>query len=96
MQPLFDSASIGNGMNNVSQVKVDWVDETIKKNELITDQEKAGKAWSALDRRIMKEIAPIIPETFQRRWYISGSKVGGAMFDPNFSATLLYKTFVKA
>jgi peptide/nickel transport system substrate-binding protein len=96
MQPLFDSASIGNGMNNVSQVKVDWVDEAIKKNELITDQEKAGKAWSALDRRIMKEIAPIIPETFQRRWYISGSKVGGAMFDPNFSATLLYKTFVKA
>ncbi|MCX4829134.1 ABC transporter substrate-binding protein [Streptomyces sp. NBC_00006] len=96
MQPLFDSASIGNGMNNVSQVKVDWIDETIKKNELISDQEKAGKAWSALDRRIMKEVAPIIPETFQRRWYISGSKVGGAMFDPNFSATLLYKTFVKA
>ncbi|MGY0491993.1 ABC transporter substrate-binding protein [Streptomyces sp. WG-D5] len=96
MQPLFDSASIGNGMNNVSQVKVDWIDEGIKKNEAITDQEKAGKAWAALDRRIMKEVAPIIPETFQRRWYISGSKVGGAMFDPNFSATLLYKTFVKA
>lgn len=96
MQPLFDSASVGDGLYNVSQTKVSWIDETIQKNVVITDQKKAGAAWAALDKRIMEEVAPIIPEMYQRRYYVYGNKVGGAMFDPNFSATLLYKTFVKA
>ncbi|MFB6992478.1 ABC transporter substrate-binding protein [Streptomyces sp. NPDC056178] len=96
IQPLFDSASVGNGQNNVSQVKVDWIDAAIKENVVIGDQKKAGAAWAALDKRIMDEVAPIIPETFQRRFYMFGSKVGGAMMDPQFSATLLYKTYVKA
>ncbi|MFI6727863.1 ABC transporter substrate-binding protein [Streptomyces atratus] len=96
IQPLFDSASVGNGQNNVSQTKVDWIDAAIKENVVISDQKKAGEAWAALDKRIMDEVAPIIPETFQRRFYLYGSKVGGAMMDPLFSATLLYKTYVKA
>lgn len=96
IQPLFDSANIGNGQNNVSQVKVDWIDAAIKKNVVIADQKKAGDAWTALDKKIMDEVVPVIPETFQRRFYLFGSKVGGAMMDPQFSATLLYKTYVKA
>ncbi|MES5816794.1 ABC transporter substrate-binding protein [Streptomyces sp. RG80] len=96
IQPLFDSASVGDGLYNVSQTKISWIDETIQKNMVVTDQKKAGAAWAALDKRIMEEVAPIIPEMYQRRYYVYGNKVGGAMFDPNFSATLLYKTFVKA
>ncbi|MEV0635202.1 ABC transporter substrate-binding protein [Streptomyces sp. NPDC050619] len=96
MQPLFDGGAIGNGMNNVSQTNVSWINESIKKNAVIPDQEKAGAAWAALDKRIVEEVAPTIPETLQRRYYVYGTKVGGAQFDPNFSATLLYKTFVKA
>ncbi|MCW8383139.1 ABC transporter substrate-binding protein [Streptomyces justiciae] len=96
IQPLFDSASVGDGLYNVSQTKISWIDSTIQKNMVITDQKKAGAAWAALDKRIMEEVAPIIPEMYQRRYYVYGNKVGGAMFDPNFSATLLYKTFVKA
>lgn len=96
IQPLFDGDAIGNGMNNVSQTDVSWINEGIKTNAVIADQQKAGKAWAALDKRIMTEVAPIIPEMYQRRYYVYGSKVGGAQFDPNFSATLLYKTFVKA
>ncbi|MFF1453185.1 ABC transporter substrate-binding protein [Streptomyces sp. NPDC058274] len=96
IQPLFDGDAIGNGMNNVSQTNVSWINEGIKKNAVIADQQTAGKAWAALDKRIMTEVAPIIPEMYQRRYYVHGSKVGGAQFDPNFSATLLYKTFVKA
>ncbi|MYW68986.1 ABC transporter substrate-binding protein [Streptomyces sp. SID8379] len=95
IQPLFDGGAIGNGQNNVSQTDISWINDGIKKNEAITDQVEAGKAWAALDKRIMKEVAPIIPETFQRRWYIHGSKVG-TQFDPNFSASLLTKTYVKA
>lgn len=96
IQPLFDSANIGNGQNNVSQVKVDWIDAAIKKNVVIADQKTAGAAWTALDKRIMDEVVPVIPETFQRRFYLYGSKVGGAMMDPQFSATIIYKTYVKA
>ncbi|QJT03883.1 ABC transporter substrate-binding protein [Streptomyces asoensis] len=96
MQPLFDSASVGDGLYNVSQTKVPFIDQAIQTNMVITDQKKAGAAWAALDKKIMTEVAPIIPEMYQRRYYVYGNKVGGAQFDPNFSATLLYKTFVKA
>ncbi|MFF7353143.1 MULTISPECIES: ABC transporter substrate-binding protein [Streptomyces] len=96
IEPLFDGAAIGNGQNNVSQTDISWINDAIKKTAVIADQTAAGKAWAALDKKIMTEVAPIIPETFTRRFYVYGSKVGGAQFDPNFSATLLYKTFVKA
>ncbi|MGW2226383.1 ABC transporter substrate-binding protein [Streptomyces formicae] len=96
MQPLFDGDAIGDGQNNVSQVNIPWINEAIKKNSVISDPQEAGKAWAALDKRIMKEVVPIIPETFQRRWYLHGSKVGGAIHDPQFAATLLSKVFVKA
>ncbi|WP_330337990.1 ABC transporter substrate-binding protein [Streptomyces sp. NBC_00557] len=96
MQPLFDGGTIGNGSNNVSQLNVGWVNDAIKKNAVIADPAKAGKAWEALDKKIMTELAPIIPETFQRRFYLHGSKVGGALFDPLFSAFVMYKLYVKA
>ncbi|MFF9123629.1 ABC transporter substrate-binding protein [Streptomyces sp. NPDC014889] len=96
MQPLFDGGTVANGTNNVSQMKVGWVDEAIKKNATITDPEKAGKAWAELDRRIMEEQAPIIPEVYSRRFYMYGSKVGNAVFDPLYSAAILYKLYVKA
>jgi len=96
IQPLFDSANIGDGLYNVSQTNIPWIDAGVQKNMVISDQKKAGEAWAALDKRIMEEVAPIIPEMYQRRYYVYGNKVGGAQFDPNFSATLLYKTFVKA
>ncbi|OIJ98161.1 ABC transporter substrate-binding protein [Streptomyces monashensis] len=96
IQPLFDGATIANGSNNVSQLNVPWINQAIKQNALITDPAKAGDAWAALDEKIMTQEAPIIPETFQRRFYLHGSKVGGALFDPNFSAFVLYKLYVKA
>lgn len=96
IQPLFDGSTIADGSNNISQLDVKWVNDAIKKNALIADQQEAGKAWEALDERIMKELAPIIPETFQRRFYLHGSKVGGALFDPLFSSAVYYKLYVKA
>ncbi|MEE1804345.1 ABC transporter substrate-binding protein [Streptomyces sp. JV176] len=95
IQPLFDSGTIANGANNISELKVGWVDTAIKKDVVIADPKQAGKAWAALDRRIMTEEAPIIPETYQRRFYLAGSKVGGALFDPLFSAAVLYKLYAK-
>ncbi|MFE7465908.1 ABC transporter substrate-binding protein, partial [Streptomyces sp. NPDC057499] len=94
MQPLFDGGTIANGANNISQLNVDWVNEAIKKNVTIADSTEAGKAWAALDKRIMEEEAPIIPETFQRRFYLYGDKVGGAMFHPLWSSAVFYKLFV--
>ncbi|ANP49252.1 peptide/nickel transport system substrate-binding protein [Streptomyces griseochromogenes] len=96
MQPLFDGGTIANGSNNVSQLNVSWVNDAIKKNAVIADPKAAGDAWEALDKKIMTELAPIIPETFQRRFYLYGEKVGGALFDPLFSAFVMYKLYVKA
>ncbi|MEV0125566.1 ABC transporter substrate-binding protein [Streptomyces sp. NPDC050703] len=96
LQPLFDGTTIGNGSNNVSQLDVDWVTEAIKKNVKLSDPDAANKAWAELDKKIMEEEAPIIPEMYQRRFYLHGSKVGGAQFDPQFSATLINKVYAKA
>jgi len=96
LQPLFDGRTIANGANNVSQLKVSWVDAAIDQAAALTDPTKANAAWAALDKRLMAEEAPIIPETYQRRFYLYGSKVGGAEYDPLNSSFVLYKLFAKA
>lgn len=96
IQPLYDGRAIANGANNISQLKVTSIDSQIDADVLITDQKKQGAAWAALDEEIMTKYAPIIPETYQRRYYLQGSKVGGALFDPLFEAYVLYKLYVKA
>ncbi|MFF2521695.1 ABC transporter substrate-binding protein [Streptomyces liangshanensis] len=96
LQPLFDGRAIGNGQNNVSQLNVPAINRTIDKDDAIADPKAQGAAWSALDEQLMKEQAPIIPETYQRRTYLYGSKVGGALFDPQFDSAILYKLYVKA
>ena len=96
VQPLLDGRTIANGANNISQMNVPAINQQIDKNEVIADPVEQGKAWAALDKKIMAEQAPIIPETFQRRFYLHGSKVGGAIYDPQMSAFLLYKLYAKA
>ncbi len=73
-----------------------WVNAAIKNNAVIPDATKANAAWAALDRQIMEKEAPIIPETYQRRYYLYGDKVGGGEFDPLFSVFILYKLYAKA
>ncbi|MDX2600835.1 ABC transporter substrate-binding protein [Streptomyces caniscabiei] len=96
IQPLFDGTTIADNAPNVSQLNVGWVNTAIKKDSTITDTAKENAAWAALDKEIMAKEAPIIPETYQRRYYLYGSKVGGAQFDPLFSAFLIYKLYAKA
>ncbi|WP_216588211.1 ABC transporter substrate-binding protein [Streptomyces brasiliscabiei] len=96
IQPLFDGTTIADNAPNVSQLNVSWVNAAIKKNTTITDTAKEEAAWAALDKEIMAKEAPIIPETYQRRYYLYGSKVGGAQFDPLFSAFIVYKLYAKA
>ncbi|MFJ2651091.1 ABC transporter substrate-binding protein [Streptomyces sp. NPDC087420] len=96
IQPLLDGRTIGNGANNISQLNVPAINKQIDKDVVIPDPVKAGAAWAALDKKIMTEQAPLIPETYQRRFYLYGSKVGGSLFDPLFSASVLYKLYAKA
>ncbi|MFJ5264131.1 ABC transporter substrate-binding protein [Streptomyces sp. NPDC088387] len=96
LQPLFDGTTIANGANNVSELNVGWVNSDIRQDAVITDPDKANAAWASLDRQLMQKEAPIIPETYQRRYYLYGDKVGGSQFDPLFSAFLLYKLYAKA
>lgn len=96
LQPLFDGSTIADNAPNVSQLNVGWVNTAIKKDSTITDTAKENAAWAALDKAIMSKEAPIIPETYQRRYYLYGSKVGGAEYDPLFSAFLIHKLYAKA
>ena len=96
LQPLFDGRTIANGSNNVSQLKASWVDAAIDKAAALTDPTQANAAWAALDKELMEKEAPIIPETYQRRFYLYGSKVGGAEYDPLNSSFVLYKLFAKS
>jgi peptide/nickel transport system substrate-binding protein len=96
IQPLFDGATIADNAPNVSQLNVGWVNRAIKKDATIADTVKQEAAWAALDKEIMAKEAPIIPETYQRRYYLYGTKVGGAQFDPLFSAFLIYKLYAKS
>ncbi|MDG5805377.1 ABC transporter substrate-binding protein [Streptomyces ossamyceticus] len=96
IQPLFDGATIADNAPNVSQLNVGWVNSAIKKDATVTDTVKQEAAWAALDKEIMAKEAPIIPETYQRRYYLYGTKVGGAQFDPLFSAFLIYKLYAKS
>ncbi len=96
LQPLFDGRTIANGSNNVSQLKASWVDAAIDKAAALTDPTQANAAWAALDKELMEKEAPIIPETYQRRFYLYGSKVGGTEYDPLNSSFVLYKLYAKA
>jgi peptide/nickel transport system substrate-binding protein len=96
IQPLVDGRTIANGSNNVSQMNVPAIDTKIDQIAVITDPKKQGAAWGDLDEEIMRDYAPIIPETYQRRFYMYGSKVGGTLFDPLFAGPILYKLYVKA
>ncbi|WP_055483013.1 ABC transporter substrate-binding protein [Sphaerimonospora mesophila] len=81
IQPQFDGRQIADGATNYSHLDVPEINEGIDKANAITDPVEAGKAWAALDRKIMDQAA-IIPEFYQTYFGLYGSGLGGVKFDP--------------
>jgi len=55
----------------------------------LPDSKAAAKAWAALDKKIMTDFAPCVPLTFDRDYYVYGSKVGG-LFESDVLGTAAF------
>jgi peptide/nickel transport system substrate-binding protein len=89
----FDGRLIFDGSANYCMYDTDEVNAEIDRiaNE-VTDPEEAGRAWSALDKKIMED-APIIPWGYEAKTYLHGERLGGgyvAMSPTGFQATQVY------
>jgi peptide/nickel transport system substrate-binding protein len=94
IQPLFDGRTIADGASNYSHLKDPAVDSGIDQANAIPDPATAGKAWAALDKKIMEDAA-IIPEYYQTYFGLRGSGLGGVRFDPIMGEQSPLNVYVK-
>jgi len=90
IEPLYDSAEIGNGGFNVSRYSNSEVDSMIADAQATVDPTQAGKKWAAVDKRIMQD-SPVVPLIYTRNSYLHGSKVDNFAV-PSFPAYPNYLT----
>ncbi|RCG32929.1 ABC transporter substrate-binding protein [Sphaerisporangium album] len=81
IQPLFDGRLIADNASNYSHFSDPAIDAAIDAANKVTDAAEAGKAWAAIDKKIMEQ-APIVPEYYQTYFGLYGSGLGGVEFDP--------------
>ncbi|MEV6983144.1 ABC transporter substrate-binding protein [Sphaerisporangium sp. NPDC051017] len=81
IQPLFDGRLIADNASNYSHLNVPEINDAIDAANKITDAAEAGKAWAAVDKKIMEQAA-IVPEYYQTYFGLYGSGLGGVEFDP--------------
>lgn len=89
----FDGRLIFDGSSNYFMYDNDEVNAEIDriKNE-VTDADEAGRAWSALDKKIMED-APLVPWGLEAKTYLHGEQLGGgyiAMSPTGFQGTHVY------
>ncbi|MFC4589805.1 ABC transporter substrate-binding protein [Sphaerisporangium corydalis] len=79
IQPLFDGRLIADNASNYSHLNVPDINSGIDAANAIPDAAEAGKAWAALDKKIMEQAA-IVPEFYQTYFGLYGSGLGGVEF----------------
>ncbi|MFE9248010.1 ABC transporter substrate-binding protein [Streptomyces sp. NPDC007088] len=92
LQPCFDSKEVRNMGNNWPQLKDASVDKAIAAATAETDPKAAGKAWAAVDRKIMEQ-AVVVPDYYPLRNYMHGSKVGNHTYDGAYDCPALHKMY---
>jgi peptide/nickel transport system substrate-binding protein len=96
LPPLFDGRQITpTGNQNLAYFNDDSVNAEIDRIQTLTDSAARQAAWGALDERIMKEFAPVIPTNYDNNYTLIGSKVGNAFTSDAFGQTGLSNIFVK-
>jgi peptide/nickel transport system substrate-binding protein len=94
--PLFDGRQITpTGNNNLSYFNDDSVNKEIDRIQTLTDTSQRQAAWAALDQRIMKDFAPVIPAYYDANYTLIGSKVGNAFVSDAFGLPGLSNIYVK-
>ncbi|WP_203950850.1 ABC transporter substrate-binding protein [Planotetraspora mira] len=81
IQPQFDGRLIADNAPNYTHLNVPEINTAIDQANTIADPTEAGKAWAAIDRKIMEQAA-IVPEYYQTYFGLYGSGLGGVRFDP--------------
>jgi len=94
--PLFDGRQITpTGNQNLAYFNDDSVNAEIDRIQSLTDAAARQTAWAALDEKIMKDFAPVIPTNYDNNYTLIGSKVGNAFVSDAFGQTGLSNIFVK-
>lgn len=93
--PLYDGREISaEGNNNLSYLNDPGVSAEIDRIRKLPAAEQDA-AWMALDQKIMRELAPVVPCYYDATYELRGSKVGNAFLSDAFGAIQVNTIFVK-
>ncbi|GIG60204.1 ABC transporter [Longispora fulva] len=96
LQVLFDGTSIRpTGNQNLSYLNVPALNDEFAKLALMGDRAQAAPLYGALDEKIMREYAPVVPTHYVRAYQLNGTKVGGAFMSPLYAQVNLTGIFVQ-
>lgn len=79
--PLFDGRAIADGSPNYSHVNDSKVNADIDAANKIADPVKSAAAWEKIDQYLAKDVINAVPTIYYKQVQISGSKVGGLVYD---------------
>lgn len=68
------------GVPNGSFLDEDKVDDAIDK-ALVLPSDEQPAAWAAIDKMMMEDFAPVVPDYYARNAFLYGSKLGGVRLD---------------
>ncbi|RZU75695.1 peptide/nickel transport system substrate-binding protein [Micromonospora kangleipakensis] len=93
--PLYDGREIGpEGNNNLSYLNEPGVNAEIDRVRNLPAAEQDA-AWMALDEKIMREHAPVVPCYYDATYELRGSKIGNAFLSDAFGIIQLNTIYVK-
>ena len=94
--PLFDGRKITpTGNNNWSYFNDDTVNAEIDRIQGLPDAAARQAGWAALDQKIMKDFAPVIPVNYDKDYMLHGSKAGNVFLSDAYGYPGLTNVFVK-
>jgi len=82
------------GNSNLAYLDVDAVNAEEARLGTLADRVQAGLGYGALDEKIMKEYAPIVPVYYDRSYSLNGSKVKGLYLSSLWGAPSLQNVSV--
>ncbi|MFC7305047.1 ABC transporter substrate-binding protein [Streptomyces monticola] len=93
--PLFDGRKIADGANNYSHVNDPKINSEIDRILKIADPAEAATEWWELNKYILEEVLPVVPAYYYKQTQVTGSKIGGAIYNDDLNGTDPTKLYVK-
>jgi peptide/nickel transport system substrate-binding protein len=95
LPPQYDGRAIEDGSPNYSHVNDKKINREIDRIAGISDPEEAAGEWFELNKYILEEVTPAVPLYAYKQLQIAGSKVGGVVFNNEFSGVDPTKLYLK-